>query len=42
VFEVVSSSLIATKVPVGASTGKVAVATPSGTLPRNVPFRVLP
>ena len=42
VFDVVSSSLIATKVPAGASTGKVEVVTPRGTLSSNVPFRVVP
>ena len=42
VFEVVASSLILTKVPAGASTGRVQVVTPSGTLSSNVPFRVLP
>ena len=42
VFEVVSSSLIATKVPAGATTGRVEVVTSTGTLSSNVPFRVLP
>jgi uncharacterized repeat protein (TIGR03803 family) len=39
---VVSRYLITTTVPVGASTGKVEVATPSGTLSSNVSFRVRP
>jgi uncharacterized repeat protein (TIGR03803 family) len=42
IFTVVSTSLITTTVPVEASSGKVAVATPRGTLTSNVPFRVLP
>jgi uncharacterized repeat protein (TIGR03803 family) len=42
VFKVVSSSEIATVVPAGASSGKVQVVTPNGTLSSNVPFRVLP
>jgi hypothetical protein len=42
VFEVVSSSEIITSVPVGATSGKVQVATSSGTLSSNVGFRVLP
>jgi hypothetical protein len=42
VFKVVSSSEITTTVPVGASTGKVEVATPGGTLSSNVSFRVRP
>ncbi|HEV2176059.1 MAG TPA: choice-of-anchor tandem repeat GloVer-containing protein [Terriglobia bacterium] len=41
-FTVLSSSLIKTTVPAGATTGKVQVVTPSGTLSSNVPFRVLP
>jgi uncharacterized repeat protein (TIGR03803 family) len=41
-FTVVSPSLIAARVPVGATSGKVQVAIPSGTLSSNVPFRVLP
>jgi hypothetical protein len=41
-FEVLSSSLIGTKVPAGATSGTVQVVTPSGTLSSNVPFRVLP
>lgn len=42
VFETVSSSLITTTVPAGATTGKVEVVTPNGTLSSNVAFRVLP
>jgi uncharacterized repeat protein (TIGR03803 family) len=42
VFKVVSSSEITTTVPAGATTGKVKVVTPSGTLFSNVPFRVVP
>jgi uncharacterized repeat protein (TIGR03803 family) len=42
VFTVVSSSLITTTVPAGATSGQVQVMTPSGTLSSNVPFRVLP
>ena len=42
VFTVVSSSFITTTVPAGATTGKVQVVTPGGTLTSNVPFRVLP
>ena len=42
VFGVVSSSEIMTIVPAGATTGKVKVVTPLGTLSSNVPFRVLP
>jgi len=42
VFTVVSSSEIMTIVPAGATTGKVKVVTPHGTLSSNVPFRVLP
>ena len=41
-FRVVSSSLIATTVPAGASSGTVEVVTPGGTLLSNVAFRVLP
>jgi uncharacterized repeat protein (TIGR03803 family) len=41
-FTVVSPSLIAATVPAGATSGKVQVVTPSGTLSSNVPFRVLP
>jgi len=40
VFTVVSPSLITTTVPAGATTGKVQVVTPGGTLSSNVPFRV--
>jgi len=36
----VSSSETITTAPVGATTGKVDVVTPSGTLLSNVPFRV--
>jgi uncharacterized repeat protein (TIGR03803 family) len=39
-FKVVSSTEITTKVPSGATTGKVQVVTPHGTLSSNVPFRV--
>jgi uncharacterized repeat protein (TIGR03803 family) len=42
VFSVVSSSQIAATVPAGATTGKVHVVTPSGTLSSNVSFRVAP
>jgi uncharacterized protein (TIGR03437 family) len=41
-FTVVSPSLITTTVPAGATTGKVEVATPSGTLSTYVPYRVRP
>ena len=41
-FHVVSSSEITTTVPMGASTGKVKVVTPHGTLTSNVSFRVTP
>ena len=41
-FKVVSASEIRTTVPAGATTGKVKVVTPSGTLTSNVNFRVLP
>ena len=40
VFKVVSGSEITTTVPTGATTGKVKVKTPSGTLTSNVNFRV--
>jgi uncharacterized repeat protein (TIGR03803 family) len=40
VFKVVSKSLITTTVPAGATTGKVEVKTPRGTLKSNVVFRV--
>jgi uncharacterized protein (TIGR03437 family) len=39
-FNVVSSTEITTTVPSGATTGKVQVKTPSGTLSSNVNFRV--
>lgn len=39
-FKVASSSEITTNVPVGASTGKVQVVTPNGTLTSNVAFQV--
>jgi uncharacterized repeat protein (TIGR03803 family) len=42
VFRVVLNSLIKTTVPAGATTGRVQVVTPGGTLSSNVPFRVLP
>jgi len=42
VFTVVSSSLIITTVPMGATTGFVTVTTPSGTLTSNQQFRVTP
>jgi uncharacterized repeat protein (TIGR03803 family) len=42
VFVVASPSLITTTVPAGATSGKVEVITPGGTLLSNVPFRVLP
>ena len=41
-FTVESGSYIKTTVPAGATTGKVEVVTPSGTLSSNVPFRVAP
>jgi uncharacterized repeat protein (TIGR03803 family) len=41
-FKVVSSSLITTTVPSGATTGKVEVVTPGGTLSSNRDFRVAP
>jgi uncharacterized repeat protein (TIGR03803 family) len=41
-FTVVSPSLIKTTVPTGATTGKVEVVTPSGTLSTYVPYRVRP
>jgi uncharacterized repeat protein (TIGR03803 family) len=40
-FTAVSSSLITTTVPAGATTGTVQVTTPSGTVSSNVPFRVV-
>jgi uncharacterized repeat protein (TIGR03803 family) len=42
VFRVVSSSEITTTVPTGATTGKIKVGTPSGTLSSNQVFRVIP
>jgi uncharacterized protein (TIGR03437 family) len=39
-FTVVSSSLIKTTVPAGATTGTLQVVTPGGTLSSNVPFTV--
>jgi hypothetical protein len=39
-FTVVTRSLIKTTVPSGATTGKVKVVTPGGTLSSNVPFTV--
>jgi uncharacterized repeat protein (TIGR03803 family) len=41
-FTVESGSLIKTTVPTGATTGRVQVVTPTGTLSSNVPFRVAP
>ena len=41
-FEVVSTTEIGTTVPTGATTGKVHVTTPRGTLTSNVNFRVVP
>jgi uncharacterized repeat protein (TIGR03803 family) len=41
-FKVVSSSEITTTVPAGATTGKLQVVTPGGTLSSNVNFRVAP
>jgi len=41
-FKVVSSSLISTTVPAGATTGALRVAIPSGTVSSKVPFRVTP
>ena len=41
-FTVVSSTEIKTNVPSGATTGKVKVKTPRGTLTSNVNFRVTP
>jgi uncharacterized protein (TIGR03437 family) len=42
VFKVASPTLVTTTVPTGATSGKIQVVTPSGTLSSNVPFRVLP
>jgi uncharacterized protein (TIGR03437 family) len=39
-FTVESATQISTTVPAGATTGKVEVITPEGTLSSNVPFRV--
>jgi hypothetical protein len=39
-FKVVSATEITTKVPAGATTGTVEVATPGGMLSSKVPFRV--
>ena len=41
-FTVVSDTFIKATVPVGATTGYVTVATPTGVLTSNVPFRVIP
>lgn len=41
-FTVVSGSFISTTVPVGATSGKVKVTTPTRTLSSNVVFRVTP
>jgi uncharacterized repeat protein (TIGR03803 family) len=41
-FNVVSPTEITTTVSAGATTGKIQVTTPGGTLSSNVPFRVLP
>lgn len=41
-FTVISSSEIKTTVPAGATTGKIKVVTPQGTLVSNADFRVLP
>jgi uncharacterized protein (TIGR03437 family) len=41
-FTIVSKSEITTTVPTGASTGRVRVVTPGGTLTSNVNFRVTP
>jgi uncharacterized repeat protein (TIGR03803 family) len=41
-FKVVSRSEIKTTIPAGATTGKITVKTPHGTLLSNVPFRVRP
>jgi hypothetical protein len=42
VFKVASSAEITTTVPAGATTGKVKVVTPGGTLSSNVSFAVVP
>ena len=41
-FRLVSSSEIVTRIPVGATSGKIHVVTPGATLSSNAPFRVLP
>jgi len=41
-FSVKSDNLLETTVPAGATTGYIAVTTPSGTLTSNLPFRVTP
>ena len=41
-FKVMSSSLITATVPAGATSGKIAVVTPGGTLMSSVAFRVYP
>jgi len=41
-FSVKSDTYLTATVPGGATTGFVAVSTPSGTLKSNVPFRVIP
>ncbi len=41
-FTAVSDTFIKAKVPAGATTGYVTVATPTGTLTSNVPFHVIP
>lgn len=41
-FEVVSDTYLKAEVPTGATTGKIEVTTPSGTISSNVPFQVLP
>jgi len=41
-FTVISSTEITTTVPAGATTGKVQVTTPSGTLTSNIAFEVAP
>jgi uncharacterized protein (TIGR03437 family) len=41
-FTVASPTLVTATVPIGATTGKVQVVTPSGTLTSNVAFRVSP
>jgi uncharacterized repeat protein (TIGR03803 family) len=41
-FKVTSPTLILAEVPRGATSGKIQIVTPGGTLSSNVPFRVLP